>query len=98
LFRYDGSQIFPEGKRYGFFPAVSAGWRLSEESFIKDNLPFVNELKLRGSYGELGNDRVPAYQYLQAFQFGHNYQRRRAFLQHNAKSEYYLKSAQLDFD
>jgi TonB-linked SusC/RagA family outer membrane protein len=73
LFRYDGSQIFPEGKRYGFFPAVSAGWRLSEESFIKDNLPFVNELKLRGSYGELGNDRVPAYQYLQAFQFGHNY-------------------------
>jgi TonB-linked SusC/RagA family outer membrane protein len=73
LFRYDGSQIFPEGKRYGFFPAVSAGWRLSEENFIKNNLPFVNELKLRGSYGELGNDRVPAYQYLQAFQFGNNY-------------------------
>jgi TonB-linked SusC/RagA family outer membrane protein len=73
VFRYDGSQIFPEGKRYGFFPAVSAGWRLSEESFIKDNLPFVDELKLRGSYGELGNDRVPAYQYLQAFQFGNNY-------------------------
>jgi TonB-linked SusC/RagA family outer membrane protein len=73
LFRYDGSQIFPAGKRYGFFPAVSAGWRLSEENFIKNNLPFVNELKLRGSYGELGNDRVPAYQYLQAFQFGNNY-------------------------
>jgi TonB-linked SusC/RagA family outer membrane protein len=73
VFRYDGSQIFPEGKRYGFFPAVSAGWRLSEEDFIKANLPFINELKLRGSYGELGNDRVPAYQYLQAFQFGNNY-------------------------
>ncbi len=73
VFRYDGSQIFPKGKRYGFFPAVSAGWRLSEENFIKDNLPFVDELKLRGSYGELGNDRVPAYQYLQAFQFGNNY-------------------------
>ncbi len=73
LFRYDGSQIFPSAKRYGFFPAVSAGWRLSEENFIKNNLPFINELKLRGSYGELGNDRVPAYQYLQAFQFGHNY-------------------------
>ena len=73
VFRYDGSQIFPEGERYGFFPAVSAGWRLSEENFIRDYLPFVNELKLRGSYGELGNDRVPAYQYLQAFQFGNNY-------------------------
>ena len=73
LFRYDGSQIFPEGNRYGFFPAVSAGWRLSEEDFIKNNLPFVNELKLRGSYGELGNDRVAPYQYMQAFQFGNNY-------------------------
>jgi len=73
VFRYDGSQIFPEGNRYGFFPAVSAGWRLSEENFIKNGLPFVSELKLRGSYGELGNDRVDPYQYMQAFQFGHNY-------------------------
>jgi TonB-linked SusC/RagA family outer membrane protein len=73
LFRYDGSQIFPEGKRYGFFPAVSAGWRLSEEKFISDNLPFVSELKLRASYGELGNDRVKQWQYMQAFQFGDNY-------------------------
>lgn len=73
VFRYDGSPIFPAGKRYGFFPAVSAGWRLSEENFIRGNLPFVNELKLRASYGELGNDRVPAYQHLQAFQFGNNY-------------------------
>ena len=72
LFRYDGSQIFPEGNRYGFFPGVSAGWRLSEEDFMS-NLNFVNELKLRGSYGELGNDRVGAYQYLQAFQFGNNF-------------------------
>lgn len=72
VFRYDGSQVFPEGKRYGFFPGISAGWRLSEEEFLT-NLPFINELKLRGSYGELGNDRVPQYQYLQAFQFGNNY-------------------------
>ena len=72
VFRDDGSQNFPEGNRYAFFPAVSAGWRLSEENFM-DNMPFVNELKLRGSYGEVGNDRVPAYQYLQAFQFGNNY-------------------------
>ncbi|MCW0484885.1 TonB-dependent receptor [Gaoshiqia sediminis] len=72
VFRYDGSQIFPEGKRYGFFPAVSGGWRISEEDFMA-NMKFIDELKLRGSYGELGNDRVPAYQYLQAFQFGNNF-------------------------
>ena len=70
VFRYDGSSIFPKGNRFGFFPAVSAGWRLSEENFISGNLPFVNELKLRASYGELGNDRVGAYQFLQAFEFG----------------------------
>jgi len=73
LFRYDGSQIFPEGKQYGFFPGVSAGWRLSEEDFMKNALPFVDQLKLRASYGELGNDRIDAYQYLQSFLFGSNY-------------------------
>jgi TonB-linked SusC/RagA family outer membrane protein len=69
LFRRDGSQIFPDGKRYGFFPGVSAGWRLSEEDFIQNALPFVNQLKLRASYGELGNDRIDPFQYLQAFLF-----------------------------
>lgn len=73
LFRYDGSQRFPAGNRYGFFPGASAGWRLSEESFVRDNLPFVDELKLRASYGQLGNDRVGEYQFLQAFSFGGNY-------------------------
>ncbi len=73
LFRYDGSQIFPEGERYGFFPGVSAGWRLSEESFIRDNLSFITQLKLRASYGKVGNDRVDPYQYLQSFSFGDNY-------------------------
>lgn len=72
-FRYDGSQIFPKGKRYGFFPGVSAGWRLSEENFFREHLPFVNELKLRASWGELGNDRVGQYQYLQSYSFGDNY-------------------------
>lgn len=68
-FRYDGSTIFPPGKRYGFFPAVSAGWRISEEGFIKDNptLSFINNFKLRASYGILGNDRVNPYQYVDAF-------------------------------
>src|SRR5439155_18712957 len=73
VFRYDGSQIFPQGNRYGFFPGISAGWRLSEENFIRENLPFVNQLKLRASYGQTGNDRVPQWQYLQAFSFGDNY-------------------------
>ncbi len=73
VFRYDGSQVFPRESRYGFFPAVSAGWRISEEPFFNDFLPSVNELKIRGSYGELGNDRVPHWQYMQAFQFGNNY-------------------------
>ncbi|HEY8483321.1 MAG TPA: TonB-dependent receptor [Longimicrobiales bacterium] len=72
-FRYDGSSTFAPGKRYGFFPGFSAGWRLSQEGFVRDNLPFVNELKLRVSYGQVGNDRVGQYQYLQAFSFGGNY-------------------------
>jgi TonB-linked SusC/RagA family outer membrane protein len=72
LFRYDGSSIFPEENRYGFFPAVSAGWRISEENFLA-GASFLDELKIRGSYGEVGNDRVPDYQYLQAFKFGNNF-------------------------
>lgn len=55
-FRYDGSSRFPKGKRWGFFPSVSAGWRISEESFMKDNLPFISNMKLRASYGEMGDD------------------------------------------
>lgn len=55
-FRYDGSSRFPEGSRFGFFPAILVGWRLSEENFIKDNIPFLSNLKLRASYGEMGDD------------------------------------------
>lgn len=54
---YQGSENFPKHSRYGLFPSISAGWILSEENFIKDNLNFVDFLKLRGSYGEVGNDR-----------------------------------------
>jgi TonB-linked SusC/RagA family outer membrane protein len=59
-FRYDGSSRFPEGSRWGFFPSVSAGWRLSEESFIKDNVAWISNLKLRASYGEMGDDASAA--------------------------------------
>jgi TonB-linked SusC/RagA family outer membrane protein len=73
LFRYDGSQNFPSSKRYGFFPAASLGWRISEEPFIKNNLHFVDQLKLRASLGQTGNDKVASYQYLQSYSFGGNY-------------------------
>jgi TonB-linked SusC/RagA family outer membrane protein len=59
-FRYDGSSRFPEGSRWGFFPSVAAGWRMSEESFMKDNLPVISNLKLRASYGEMGDDASAA--------------------------------------
>lgn len=58
LWRYDGSYNFPGAKRFGFFPGVSAGWRISEEAFFRDNVEFVSALKLRGSWGQLGNDAV----------------------------------------
>lgn len=59
--RYDGSSRFADGLRYGFFPSFSAGWRISEESFF--NVDWVDELKLRGSWGQLGNQQVPLYSY-----------------------------------
>lgn len=58
LWRRDGSYIFPEDKRFGFFPGILVGWNISKENFFKDNVPSINYLKLRGSYGKLGNDRV----------------------------------------
>jgi TonB-linked SusC/RagA family outer membrane protein len=57
--RYDGSSKFGINNRYGFFPAVSAGWRLSEESFLKDNAAFLSDLKLRASWGRNGNSNIP---------------------------------------
>ncbi|WP_420322217.1 TonB-dependent receptor [Flagellimonas sp.] len=71
LFRYDGSERFGEGKRFGFFPGVSAGWVVSEEGFF-DKVKPITFLKLRASWGELGNDRIQSFQYLQRFVFGQN--------------------------
>jgi len=62
--RRDESLKFPKDNRVGWFPGVSVGWRLSEESFVDDNLNFVNDLKLRASWGQMGSDNVAAYQYL----------------------------------
>ena len=55
-FRYDGSSLFPKGKQWGFFPSILLGYRISEESFIKNNISFIDNLKLRGSWGKLGDD------------------------------------------
>ncbi|HMV10577.1 MAG TPA: SusC/RagA family TonB-linked outer membrane protein, partial [Cyclobacteriaceae bacterium] len=61
--RIDASSNFGENNKNGFFPAASAAWRLSEESFIRDNVEQISQLKLRASYGLLGNDATSAFQY-----------------------------------
>ena len=67
LVRFDGSENFPEGKRWGIFPGVSAGWRISEESFVKDSWPWLTNLKIRASYGEQGNDQIDPFQYMTTY-------------------------------
>ncbi|OJV16840.1 MAG: SusC/RagA family TonB-linked outer membrane protein [Dyadobacter sp. 50-39] len=78
LWRVDGSYVFPKDGRFGFFPGVSAGWRISEEGFWKNNISrYVNNVKLRGSWGQmgaepynLGSDVLAEYQYLSTMGFG----------------------------
>lgn len=67
-FRYDASHKFPEDTRWGFFPSVSAGWRISEESFIKDNISWIDNLKIRASYSKAGDDNVSAFKYLTGYE------------------------------
>lgn len=67
--RYDGSENFPAGKRFGFFPGVSVGWRVSEEKFWKENVSWMDYLKVRASWGQMGNDKVDAFQFLTAYTF-----------------------------
>ncbi len=62
-FRYDGSSRFAKKRLWGFFPSFSAGWRIGEENFLKESNVF-NDLKVRFSYGELGNQNIPLYSYL----------------------------------
>ena len=62
-FRYDGSSRFAKGNRWGIFPSFSAGWRLSEEEFMKD-IPWIYNLKLRASWGQLGNERIDLFRYV----------------------------------
>lgn len=68
-FRYDGSSKFAKGHRWGFFPSISAGWRISEEPFFRsiDANKLVNQLKLRASYGELGDDSGIDYEWAMGY-------------------------------
>src|SRR5437588_5383624 len=71
--RYDGSYIFPADQRFGFFPGVSAGWRISEEPFFRKHVPLFDDLKLRASWGKTGNDRIDQWQYLATYGIGGGY-------------------------
>lgn len=62
--RYDGSSNFPPGHRYGFFPSGSLGWRISNEAFMNSLQPVLSNLKLRASYGSVGNQTIPPYSYI----------------------------------
>lgn len=68
-FRYDGSSKFAPGHQWGFFPSASIGWRLSEEPFFKECsfLSFINQFKLRASYGSLGDDNDLNYEWLAGY-------------------------------
>ncbi len=66
-FRYDGSSKFAKGNRWGFFPSFSAGWRASDESFMQFYKDNVGDLKIRASYGILGNQNVGNYQYVTTY-------------------------------
>lgn len=62
--RYDGSSIFNKGHRWGMFPSVSAGWVVSNEKFMENTKSWLDFLKVRASWGQNGNNRIPKYQYL----------------------------------
>lgn len=69
--RIDGSSIFPPESRFGYFPGVSVGWRMSEEDWFNTGL--INDLKLRASYGELGGDNISANQFVNNYIFNNAY-------------------------
>ncbi|MGV3602479.1 MAG: SusC/RagA family TonB-linked outer membrane protein [Dyadobacter fermentans] len=71
--RVDGSSIFPKGKQYGFFPSVSAGYRISQEDWFKNSVRFIDDLKFRASYGTLGNDNVGQFQFYNNYSFVNQY-------------------------
>jgi len=71
--RADGSSKFAPGHRWGYFPSVSAGWRISEENFMQNTSSWLNQLKLRASYGSLGNNATTSYYMYQSLFATANY-------------------------
>jgi TonB-linked SusC/RagA family outer membrane protein len=71
-FRYDGSSKFAKGNRWGFFPSFSAGWRLDQENFL-NNIEWISGLKIRTSYGSLGNERIGNFRYVNLINAGLDY-------------------------
>lgn len=63
-YRIDGSDKFGPGNRFGHFPSFAYAWRAGDESFVKNQLPFVDDLKIRASIGVIGNERVPSFRYM----------------------------------
>ncbi|MCC5936775.1 MAG: TonB-dependent receptor [Lunatimonas sp.] len=83
LWRFDGSYIFPEETRFGFFPGVMGGWVVSEEDFWKNNVPVMDFFKVRGSWGQMGNDQIFFGGALQEYQFLSTYGFRSHILENN---------------
>ena len=77
LWRYDGSYMFPKDKRFGFFPGIMLGYRISEEDFWKSNLSFLDYFKIRGSWSSVGYDNIyydnrrQEFQYLATYKYGY---------------------------
>lgn len=70
--RYDGTSRFPKGGRWGLFPSFSVGWRISEEPIVK-SIAWIDNLKLRASWGQLGNQNIGDYPYQNRYALGQNY-------------------------
>jgi TonB-linked SusC/RagA family outer membrane protein len=68
--RADGSSNFARGHRWGYFPSISAGWNLAEEAFLGDARGFLDQLKVRISWGENGNHQIPSFRYLGTIALG----------------------------
>lgn len=68
--RYDGSSKFPKENRFGFFPSVSVGWRMGQEAFMEKTRHWLDDFKLRASYGSIGNQNISPYGFIAAMGIG----------------------------
>jgi TonB-linked SusC/RagA family outer membrane protein len=73
VIRRDGSSRFPSSHKYAYFPSAAVGYRIGQESFIKDNFSWINELKIKASFGILGNQNIPNYPYQNTYKIGTAY-------------------------